>query len=73
MDYINKKITLESNKDYLVVEQVNYDNNIYLFVVNPLNEDDTKFIKIKDNNLVPIDPNLFDQYIFPLFMDKLKK
>lgn len=73
MDYINKKITLESNKDYLVVEQVNYDNNIYLFVVNPLNEDDTKFIEIKDNNLVPIDPNLFDQYIFPLFMDKLKK
>lgn len=73
MDYTNKKITLNDNKTYLVIEQVNYDNNIYLYIVNKDDGLDTKYIEIKDDRILPIDSNLFDTTIFPLFMDKFRQ
>ena len=73
MDYINKKFVLDNGKSYLVIEQVNYEDNIYLYIANPDNEDDTKFVEIKDGNLLPIDSNLFDEKIFPLFMEKFRQ
>ena len=38
MDYINKKITLENGKSYLVIEQVDYEGGIYLYIANPEDE-----------------------------------
>lgn len=73
MDYKESKFTLEDGITYLVVEQVNYENGIYLYIANADNESDTKFVEIKDNRLIPIDPVLFDKVLFPLFMDKFRK
>ena len=72
MDYKESKFTLEDGITYLVVEQVNYENGIYLYIANADNESDTKFVEIKDNRLIPIDPVLFDKVLFPLFMDKFR-
>lgn len=73
MDYKESKFTLEDGITYLVVEQVNYENGIYLYIANADNESDTKFVEIKDNRLIPIDPVLFDKVLFPLFMDKFRQ
>lgn len=73
MDYINKKITLENGKSYLVIEQVDYEGGIYLYIANPEDEEDTRFIEIKDSKILPIDSDLFNKKIFPLFLEKIKK
>ena len=72
MDYTNKKFTLEDGKNYLVIEQVNYEGSIYLYIANPDDENDTKFVEIKDERILPIDSILFEQKIFPLFIVCLK-
>lgn len=73
MDYINKKITLENGKSYLVIEQVDYEGGIYLYIANPEDEEDTRFIEIKDSKILPIDSDLFNKKIFPLFLERIKK
>lgn len=70
MDYTNKQITLEDNNTYVVIEQVEYNNSIYLYIANELDEDDTKFVEIKDNEIKKIDEQLFKSEILPLFVDK---
>lgn len=72
MDYLNKKFTLEDGKTYLVIEQVYYEEGIYLYIVNPEDESDSRFVEIKDGNLLPIDANLFDKEIWPLFLEKIR-
>lgn len=73
MDCVNKKFTLDDGKNYLVIEQVNYGDNIYLYMANLENEMDTRFVEIKDDSVIPIEPSLFDKEIFPLFLEKFKK
>lgn len=70
MDYTNKQIALEDNNTYVVIEQVEYNNSIYLYIANELDEDDTKFVEIKDNEIKKIDEQLFKSEILPLFVDK---
>lgn len=73
MDYINKKLTLDDGKKYIVIEQVELDNNIYLYLANSENEDETTFVEIKNDLIEPIDKDLFTDKIFPLFVEKLSK
>lgn len=73
MDYTNKKFALEDGKTFLVVEQVNYEDGIYLYIVNKEDENDTKFVEVKDERLIPINPSLFNEKIFPLFMEKFNQ
>ena len=73
MDYTNKKITFDDGKSYVVIEQVNLDESIYLYIANIDDEDDTSFIEIKGNDILRIDPELFNDKVFPLFKEKLKK
>lgn len=68
--YVNKKITLDDDNTYIVIEEVNVDNNTYLCLVNSTNDEDITFVEIKDNKAVPIEDELFDKKIFPLFMEK---
>ena len=72
MDYSDKSITLKDGKEYIVIEQVNYEGNIYLYLVNNDDEKDARFVEMKDNNVSLIDPDLFKDVIFPLFAEKLK-
>lgn len=73
MDYTDKKFTLDDNNTYIVVEQVDFENNTYLYIVNSMDEDDTKFVQIKDDEILDINPNLFNNKIFPLFVEKFSK
>ena len=73
MDYINKKITLDDNKKYLVIEQVTIDDKIYLYIVNEDDKNDTSFVEVDNNEIKAIDPTLFQEKVLPLFLEKLKK
>ena len=73
MDYINKKITLDDNKKYLVIEQVTIDDKIYLYIVNEDDKNDTSFVEVDNDEIKAIDPTLFQEKILPLFLEKLKK
>ena len=73
MDYTNDKFTLDNGKTYLVIEQVDLDNKTYLYIANRDDEKETKFVEIKDDNLIDIDPILFEDKILPLFVEKFNK
>ena len=73
MDYINKKITLDDNKKYLVIEQVTIDDKIYLYIVNEDDKNDTSFVEVDNDKIKAIDPTLFQEKVLPLFLEKLKK
>ena len=73
MDYINKKITLDDNKKYLVIEQVTIDDKIYLYIVNEDDKNDTSFVEVDNDEIKAIDPTLFQEKVLPLFLEKLKK
>ena len=73
MDYSDKIITMDNNQKYMVIEQVNYENEIYLYLVNNKDEKDAKFVKIENDKAVTIDPKLFETKILPLFLEKISK
>ena len=73
MDYTHKKFTLEDGKIYIVIEQVDYEDNTYLYIVNRHDEDDSKFVQIKNDELLDIDPDLLESKLFPLFVEKIIK
>ncbi len=71
MNYTNKKFTMEDGKIYVVIEQVDYEDNIYLYIVNREDENDSRFVQIKNDELSDIDIELFKEKIFPLFVEKI--
>lgn len=71
MNYANKKFTMEDGKIYVVIEQVDYEDNIYLYIVNREDENDSRFVQIKNDELSDIDIELFKEKIFPLFVEKI--
>ena len=71
MDYSDKSITMKDGREYIVIEQVNLDGNTYLYIVNDKDDNDTRYVEIKDNNILKIDPKLFEEKVFPLFMEKM--
>lgn len=73
MDYTNKKFTLYDNKTYIVIEQVDFNSNTYLYIVNSIDEEDSKFVEIKNDELLDIEPVLFNEKILPLFLKKFRE
>lgn len=73
MDYTDKKFTLDNGKIYIVIEQVDYDDKTYLYIVNREDEEDNKFVEIINDTLSSIDPDLFKDKLLPIFIEKLKK
>lgn len=73
MNYDDKTITMSNGKKYLTIEQVNYKNKIYLYLVNSEDDSDSVFVEIENDKLSQIDPILFEKEILPLFLDKLSK
>ena len=72
MDFSDKCITF-NGKDYIVIEQVDYDNHTYVYLMNDAQATDTMFAEIKDNKVLFIDPKIFEEKIFPMFLEKFKK
>lgn len=67
MNYDDKTITMSNGKKYLTIEQVNYKNKIYLYLVNSEDDSDSVFVEIENDKLSQIDPILFEKEILPLF------
>ena len=72
MDYSDKVITMSSGEKYIVIEQVDYEENTYLYLLNKEDDKDAMFVEIKDGKILKIDPELFEKTILSLFLMKLK-
>lgn len=73
MDYTDKQYTLDDGNTYIVIEQVEFDNHVYLYIANTKDEDDTRFVEIKNNQFIKIDPVIFDNDVWPLFLEKFNQ
>ena len=70
--YKDKKITLDDNKTYLVIEEVDYNGRVFLCLADSLDEENINFVEIKDNNAVYVDNDFFNKEILPLFKEKFE-
>jgi len=76
MDLNNKAITMKNGKEYLVIEQVNFEGNTYVYLVNEDDYKDAMFRKVvpgENIELEEINSDLFEEEIYPLFAEKLAK
>ena len=75
MELDDKVFTLDNNKEYMVIEHIEFEGKIYLYLENTLDQQDTLFRELVTNNdnikLISIDPNLFENKIFDLFKEKI--
>ena len=74
MDLNNKAITMKNGKEYLVIEQVNFEGNTYVYLVNEDDYKDAMFRKVvpgENIELEEIESDLFEEEIYPLFAEKL--
>jgi hypothetical protein len=69
MNYNDKSLTI-NGKNYIVIEQVDYDNHTYLFLLNDNDELDSMFCEVNGKDVLMIEPELFKNKIFPLFIKK---
>lgn len=69
-NYNNKLIKLDDGNKYIVVKQINYENNIYLHLLNRENGLDVMFVKVDGDNITTIEPNLFKDKLLPLFFSE---
>ena len=72
---IKDTITLNDNNDYLVVSKVNYENNTYYYLIDVLNNENTKFCienKNTNNSIIEVIDQSLIQTLLPLFVDKAK-
>ncbi len=73
MNYNNKVFTLKDGKKYMTIEQVEFEKKTYLYLVNVENDLDSMYVEINEDTISPIEPGLFNNYILPLFIQKLAK
>lgn len=73
MDYTDKKFTLDDGSEQIVIEQVDFNRHTYLYIANLADEDDTRFVEIKDDMILNINPILFSAVIFPRFIKKFQE
>ena len=69
MDFSNKCLTV-NGKNYIVIEQIDYKNHTYLYLLNDNDELDSMFCEVKGKEVLMIDPELFKDKIFPMFIKK---
>ena len=55
-------LTLDNNKKFVVAGTTNYENNLYCYVAELDNSDNTKIYLVKEDNLVQVvDENLIEE------------
>jgi len=72
---IEDKVLTVNNKDYIVIETVQFEGRIYAYLVNNANVSDSIFKEIvvdNDMKLLSIEKTLFSEKIYPLFLEKFK-
>ena len=68
---IEKKdiLTLEDNKEYVVVSKVLYENTNYFYIVDIDNIENFKFVKIENDDLLEIKDKDLATKLIPLFIN----
>lgn len=62
-------LTLEDQKEYVVVCTANYENINYYYIVDIENVDNFKFVKIENDNLFEIKDKDLVTRLIPLFIN----
>ena len=70
MNYIDNVITINDDKEYIVVKQVELEGKIYLYIVNNKDDKDLRFVEVDNEEIRNIDPTLFQEKLLPLFLEK---
>ena len=70
MNYIDNVITINDDKEYIVVKQVELEGKIYLYIVNNKDDKDSRFVEVDNKEIRNIDPTLFQEKLLPLFLEK---
>lgn len=68
----NDILELSDNIKYLVVSKVIYEEDIYLYLVDIVDNSNINFLKFEDNELVGIENDILDK-LLKLFVIDLKK
>ena len=69
MDFSNKCLTV-NGKNYIVIEQIDYKNHTYLYLLNDNDELDSMFCEVNGKDVLMIDSELFKDKICPMFIKK---
>lgn len=75
MNLNDKKIILDDDTEYIIIENVELESKNYAYLVNANNPIDAIYVEIVNENgfkIKNIDNNLFKEKIFPLFVQKFK-
>ena len=69
-------LTLSDKRKYIVAGITNYNGNNYLFLIDILDNKNTKFVLLKETSVVELDNKLDEKLInelMPLFIESVKE
>lgn len=64
-------LTLDNNKEYVVVSTLDYDNSHYVYLINIKDKKDFMFCKFENNELIKITDNNLVERLMHLFVEKM--
>lgn len=72
---IKDVITLNDNNEYIVVSKLEYENELYFYIININNDSDIKFLKLnhKNNKLIEFNNSQVLHKLLPLFLKEASK
>lgn len=76
MNLTDKKFIMDNGQEYLTIETLEYDGKSYAYIVNKANPIDSLYVQVifdGQMKVQTIDPDLFKEKIYPLFLDKFGK
>lgn len=69
---VNDIIRLNDNNKYLVVSSINYENNIYLYLVDIINNSNIKFVELFNNQVIEVTDNSILDELLKLIVLNIK-
>ena len=70
---IKDTINLSDNNEYVVVSKVNYENNIYYYLIDIENTANVKFcMENKENSVLEVVDQALIQTLLPMFLNEAK-
>lgn len=70
MEEIELDVLTIDDKEYIVIDEINDNENTYCYLCNDLNDEEFFIKKIKENQLLPIDSEEEFNKALKLFKDK---
>ncbi len=64
-------LTLDNNKEYVVVSTLDYDNSYYVYLINIKDKKDFMFCKYENNELIKITEDNLVERLMHLFIGQM--